>query len=903
MTTSDIENKVQEVGDKLKLDVESITATCDAVLAKKLYWFPVRHHSPMVARQLQAVITKRKPKMIFLEAPHQANHLLQHIVDRNTKPPVAIYSSYRDDDDVLGLAGIFSSAKNVPLRSASWYPIMSYSPEYVTMMTAQTVGAKIMMMDLPHYALLKPLAQLAGPGGSEDDDGADDAADDEEEEEDDDHDHDDDDEPETEDSSSDTEDSANGTDSDADSEEKDKDTIKDSGPNGSADDKSGETAINDPLSEKHKGESPKPQIGTERLITESSFYRALAQVGGYRTFNECWDSLFEVREFESIEFFRRELAMFCAASRATASVKGISKDGTLERERHMLQTIAQVMETENLAPEECMVVCGGFHLFLDADDTTPPPTPPAGTVYNTLVPYSYFRVSELSGYGAGNRAPRYYQTMWELHQKQKDEDLLIEHVVDIIKEARKSGEPVSSADAISTCQHANMLARLRGRPTPILDDIHDAILTCCCKGDPKDVGLHLLKAIDHCDIGTKIGRVTEAVGQLPIISDFYKQLNDLELDEAIQKEKRVSMTLDRRIDQADRQSQFLHRTVFLGVSLATQTEAPSGDFASGMLFQERWALKWSPTVEANLIEKNLYGDTIESAALAFLREKLTKEESHAGKLSSMLASAANMNLPNLIVEVEDALAHAIDNDSRFVSLTQALSNLVIIERYAIYRNTRRGTLDDLILRCFDRSCFSILDVVSVPEAEQPNVVTGLLTIAEMLQRGDRPELDRNLFIEHVRHAANVTPVPFLRGVFLGVLTEMRMITADDLAQEISALAKAPKDIMVSAGDFLDGVIATSRASIMLGAKSLVEAVDELLRVAEWEAFLTMLPRMRAAFERLHERQVESFAATVAQRYGLEEGAMLTELRTSIGAAAVIARIDNRVAEIMEKWEF
>src|SRR5262249_36516404 len=152
------------------------------------------------------------------------------------------------------------------------------------------------------------------------------------------------------------------------------------------------------------------------------------------------------------------------------------------------------------------------------------------------------------------------------------------------------------------------------------------------------------------------------------------------------------------------------------------------------------------------------------------------------------------------------------------------------------------------------------------------VTHGLLSLSEIMLRGDRADLDRNLFVQHVRQAANTTTVPFLRGVLLGILTELRVITADTLAQEVSALARATADIMVTAGDFLDGVIAASRTSIMLGAKSLITAVDELLRASSWESFLVMLPRIRAAFERLHERQIDSVAQTVAEHYGLSEPA-------------------------------
>jgi hypothetical protein len=163
-------------------------------------------------------------------------------------------------------------------------------------------------------------------------------------------------------------------------------------------------------------------------------------------------------------------------------------------------------------------------------------------------------------------------------------------------------------------------------------------------------------------------------------------------------------------------------------------------------------------------------------------------------------------------------------------------------------------------------------------------------------------LDRQLFVQHVRQAAAATPAPFLRGAFLGMLTELRDVPADELAREVAALAKAPVEVMVTAGDFLDGVLAASRTSIMLGADALIAALDELLRAAEWDPFLMMLPRLRAAFERLHLHQRDSVAAKVAERYGLSKAEQWTQLATSVAAAAQIVRIDQQVARIMAQWD-
>src|SRR5579884_3758864 len=112
----------------LSLDQEEVARQVDAVLAEPLYWFGVRHHSHTVARHLESALRHRKPKVIFIEGPYEANDLIPYIVDPKTEPPVAIYSSYRDDNNVLGLNGILSPAPEIPTRLAVWYPLTAYSP-------------------------------------------------------------------------------------------------------------------------------------------------------------------------------------------------------------------------------------------------------------------------------------------------------------------------------------------------------------------------------------------------------------------------------------------------------------------------------------------------------------------------------------------------------------------------------------------------------------------------------------------------------------------------------------------------------------------------------------------------------------------------------------------------------
>ena len=183
--------------------------------------------------------------------------------------------------------------------------------------------------------------------------------------------------------------------------------------------------------------------------------------------------------------------------------------------------------------------------------------------------------------------------------------------------------------------------------------------------------------------------------------------------------------------------------------------------------------------------------------------------------------------------------------------------------------------------------------------EQDNVVEGIVAIAELVQRDDR--YDRNLFAEGARMGATQSNVAFLRGAFLGLLCEIRELPATALAAEVSGLAKAAPEQMVAAGDLLDGMLAVSRTSVMLGADDLVAAVDELLEAAEWDPFLMMLPRLRGAFERLAESQRDSFAHTVAQRYGLASSDEVSAMPSGLAATALVTRLDAAVARTLANW--
>src|SRR5262249_27537766 len=162
--------------------------------------------------------------------------------------------------------------------------------------------------------------------------------------------------------------------------------------------------------------------------------------------------------------------------------------------------------------------------------------------------------------------------------------------------------------------------------------------------------------------------------------DFYEQLKRLDLEDVAAKEKVRAYALDKRQLSDAARSAFLHRLTFLGVEIGG-VQREQSPFAQSV-FKEHWRLKWSPKIEAALIEKNLHGDPVEAAATTLLRESLLARASEAGPACRMLVQAVDMDLPQLVAQAEQGTGHAIDHDDRFHSLADALSSLLLLERYA-----------------------------------------------------------------------------------------------------------------------------------------------------------------------------------------------------------------------------
>jgi hypothetical protein len=101
-----------------------------------LYFAPIRHHSPACAWHLKAMLAEVKARQVLIEAPIDFEPLIPLLLDAGTRPPVAIvaFEPGSDKDET---------------RRISYYPFSSHAPEYIALVEAWRLEARLGFIDLP----------------------------------------------------------------------------------------------------------------------------------------------------------------------------------------------------------------------------------------------------------------------------------------------------------------------------------------------------------------------------------------------------------------------------------------------------------------------------------------------------------------------------------------------------------------------------------------------------------------------------------------------------------------------------------------------------------------------------------------------------------------------------------
>ena len=611
---------------------------------------------------------------------------------------------------------------------------------------------------------------------------------------------------------------------------------------------------------------------------------------GHETF---WERIME--HAEDADGYRRGAESFGSSLRELTAGQDPDWAETVVREAFMRLQISRAVE-EGFDPEQIVAVTGAYHVGGLAGDLPPMTEEEAAALprvpsSHTLMPYSYYRLSDRSGYGAGNKAPAYYELLWEAWREGEPRRAAVSYLSRIAGFQRRNGTPVSSAEVIEAVRLADSLADMRGGNVPALRDLRDAAVTCLGGGSFAAVSL----AVADTEIGTAIGALPEGVVRTSIQDDFYRQLKewklekyrdlsarDLSLD--LRENRRVSSEKAAFLDL--NRSFFLHRLTCLGIDFARQ-QAVSQENAT---WAENWVVRWTPEAEIELVEAALKGDTIAQAA-SFLMKERTENAADIGGIAQVIEDAFTCGMPGAVSYAVAALqAMAVDAAS-LEELAVTAHRLSVVIQYGSIRRLDPAPLVPVLQQLFYRACLILPGACICDDAGSQAVVTSMEQINAVSLAHEF--LDNEAWLAALGETMDRDDLNTrLSGFAAAILLERGAVDAEMLQLEVRRRLSGGVPADLGAGWF-EGLAMKNRYALITRL-SLWECLDHYLEGLDDEEFKKALVFLRRAFADFTSMEKDEIAENLGELWGLNGQQVSEAVNTALkeDAMEMIESLDD-----------
>jgi hypothetical protein len=451
-------------------------------------------------------------------------------------------------------------------------------------------------------------------------------------------------------------------------------------------------------------ESHKEQEQEQNGENIENRHQALAERFGLRHFNEFWDAWFETPAYNP--------ARFREAMNAFADYIAPAADRDPEsalRDRIMAEAIERAIQA-GTAPGKIVAVLGAAHVaaIVRGDPRVEALLPQAVPAALAVVPYSYPRLSESSGYGAGNRAPWYYERVYQNALDFNQASLVV--LIEFAASMRLRGFAVSLADVIEAYHLGVTLAGLRGKAAPGADELAEAACAAITRGEQAPIREFLAPLM----IGRRVGRLGAAAGRNSLQREFADGLRKFGFP---QRDEMEMVTL-RLADQTQAAaSLFLHRLRVADVpyagyagsqsvlTRAKQAEDEAGGYGALSRVREHWQVQWTPATEVALAERVIYGESFAEVCERKLNESI-QDAKHAADATRLLVDAVLTEALKATARALDAAERLSSSDDDVDSLSQAARTLAALKSFGGSRpqlTQLAGTVDRLLLGTFTRA--------------------------------------------------------------------------------------------------------------------------------------------------------------------------------------------------------
>ncbi len=523
----------------------------------------------------------------------------------------------------------------------------------------------------------------------------------------------------------------------------------------------------------------------ESRANRADLYTQIATTSGFADYESYWEATFEhVLEEGFYQAATRELG---ATLRELDGPCGFFAED-LVREAYMRREIAQARVTNS----SIVVVCGAYHASALEEDSGLEPMNddefrllPRLSANTTIMPYSNLRLSSRTGYGAGNKSPRYFGMLWDLLQEGASQvpdlnKIASRYLVEVAEYLREYGSFRSPAEAIEGVRLAQALASLNGQSVPTLHDLRSAAITCLGQGDLSAVA----EALNAVEIGTDIGELPEGVTRSSIQDDFYRELSRLKL-ERFKSPVALDLELDLRENRSAkgedaryldlRRSRFLHRLQTLGICFVEK----SAGRQTNATWKEAYVLRWSPEAEMQLVENVLRGETVELAAAHSIRERFEQAES-VGAIAQAIETALDCGLPTLMSEACTALQAFSVDACGFGELAPVCKSLANTLAYGSIKRVDTEGLKPLLAQLFLRATLLLPTSASCDNQTASAVLEGILELNKI-------SLDFHELVESEQWIGTLHTLsdsdglnPLLSGAACSILSERGLLDDEHL---------------------------------------------------------------------------------------------------------------------------
>jgi hypothetical protein len=632
-----------------------------------------------------------------------------------------------------------------------------------------------------------------------------------------------------------------------------------------------------------------PETDTQRYLGDP--YTAIAELAGEADHDAWWERHFEHSTEE--DAYRLSIFEFGKQLRALEYESPARRAHTVLREAYMRRKIRQTI-AEGHDPDKIVVVCGAFHApVLTAEEPAMTDEDvaklPRAAVTRTIMPYSYFRLSSQSGYGAGNKAPAYFQSLYEEAQKHGSTTGMGKwFLTELAGRLRKAGMIRSTADVIEAVRLANGVAVLRDSHSPTLGDYESAATACLGHGDPAVIGRFLRDMV----IGDAIGTVPPGVLRTSIQDDFQASIKDLRLEDYLKDKDQLikgatgkdwlDLRENRQVKSADsafrdrNRSVFLHRLVNLGIAFATNKTAEEDQASS--TFKEIWSARWTPDCEISLVDNALLGDTVEIATARRLGDALA-ECADILKAAELVKNAVLCDLHDATKEAFSRLQALSINDGDFVAIATAALELSHLAAYRDVRQFDTTPLEPLVAQLFLRGVLLAPDSSRCNE-EAARKVGGALSSLHHVAHVFQDKLDEERFVRTLDSIADdAFAAPHVAGVACAILLERGKLADDMLDQRISRRLSPGISPTEGAG-FFEG-LATRNRYALLARKSLWTAMNAFIETLDDEAFRRAVVALRRAFGSFETSEARRIATVLAEVWGSGEKDLVRAIETKV----------------------